>query len=105
MRTVEILRERRERLGYSYRSDAETVYVMDVSHHSVAQHEALCKSIVAPKSNYRTYLPLTVYVFRGGPVISVNGLCILTVSQTVRYLYFKENCNIRWHSSGNQDCT
>ena len=101
MRTVEILRERRERLGYSYRSDAETEYVMDVSHHSVAARS----SVYRCSKKQLPYLPLTVYVFRGGPVISVNGLCILTVSQTVRYLYFKENCNIRWHSSGNQDCT
>ena len=52
MRTVKYPGERRERLGYFYRSDTETEYVMDVSHHSViSQHEALfsamCKSIAS----------------------------------------------------------
>ena len=105
MRTVKIPGERRERLGYSYRSDTETVYVMDVSHHSViSQHEALFSASRAPTRLQQLRIascnyPTTV------PVVRNNGLCILTAAQTVRYLYFKDNYNIRWYSSGNQGCT
>ena len=110
MRTVKIpgpaSRERRERLGYSYRSDTETVYVMDVSHHSViSQHEALFSASRAPTRLQQLRIAASCNYPTTVPVVRNNGLCILTAAQTVRYLYFKDNYNIRWYSSRNQGCT